>query len=343
MRRAVLAFVALAAAFARAEPPAETVPGVREAYHRVQEGFYDLEENKTLDRRELDLGRDLFFDARLSGSGTMSCATCHRPDKAWADGLPRGIGRDGVVLSRNTPSLYGLRRSRPTDFFWDGRAPKLEDALLGAIQNPLEMNRDRRSLDAFLRADPGYAPRFRALYGADGADAGKAATAIATFVKYAIPFAQTPFDRFGRDPSALDAAAQRGLVLFVGKAACLKCHFGPFLSDDYYHNTGLRPTPGVVDPGRYRVVRNPDMWGAFKTPPLRNAVFTAPYMHDGSLATLEDVVDFYSRGGDVTTGVDPEIRPLALTPAEKADLVAFLRALSAAPPDYPAPTAGAKR
>jgi cytochrome c peroxidase len=344
LRRAAFAAAVVVPTFlprpgAALPPDRETL----EAYHRLHEGHDDLEENSPKNPQELRLGRDLFFDKRLSRGGVMSCATCHRPDKAWSDGRPRAVGRDGRTLARKAPSLYILRRNHPRNFFWDGRAATLEDAVLTALKNPAEMDGRPEEIQAYLAASPDYARRFHEIYGKPPTT-DAAVVAVGRFIKDGIPLPLTPFDRFEAAPDALDAGARRGMILFAGKAACFRCHFGPYLSDDYYHNTGLRPAPGEPeDPGRYAVIPDPANWGAFKTPPLRNVALTAPYMHDGSLKTLADVVEFYDRGGDMSEGRDAAMQPLRLSAGEKSDLVAFLEALSApADSGYPA-RAGAAR
>lgn len=290
-------------------------------------GFFDLETNPVYRPGEAELGKRLFFDPRMAGDRKMSCATCHQPDKAWTDGLPRAKGLGGRELARNTPSLFNTVRNIPQNFFWDGRAQTLPDAIVTALQSRVEMNRDPKALAEEIRSIPEYEEAFRTLYGADAITPQNLARAISAFIKTEIVIGQTPFDRFGKDPHALDAAQKRGLMLFVSKARCLFCHAGPYFSDDSHHSNGLKPAPDLDDPGRFAIEADPVYWRAFKTPPLRNVALTAPYMHDGSLKTLEDVIEFYDRGGD-TPDRDEKIKELKLTPREKADLVAFLKALT---------------
>ncbi|MBI3554112.1 MAG: hypothetical protein HY077_16570 [Elusimicrobia bacterium] len=326
-----LAVCALICASAAAGPPEVAVDSqaVR-AYITLNSAFIDL--NTDLSRpatAEVELGRELFFDPRLSGNKAMSCATCHNPALAWADGLPRARGLNHQELSRNTPSLFNVFRNIAKPFAWDGKAKTMEDSVLTALESRLEMSRDPKQLIVELNRIPGYVERFSSVYGMAGITRENIAAAIVAFVKAEIRPGPTRFDEFGRDRGALTESERGGLKLFVGKARCQLCHTGIFFSDDFFHNVGLNPTPGVVDPGRYGVVPQREFWRSFRTPPLRNVSLTAPYMHDGSLKTLRDVVEFYDRGGDFAENRDPQIKPLSLTPKEKDDLVAFLNALTA--------------
>ncbi len=302
------------------------------AYLRIHSALINLNaEPPPPPSREIEIGRMLFFDPRLSANGAVSCATCHNPGLGWADGMRRARGLQQRELDRHTPSLFYVNRNviaPELTFFWDGRVRRLEEAVLAAIRNRLEMDRQPQELVASLNRIPAYVEGFLAVYGPAGITPPNVAKAIASFVKSAVRPEETPFDRFGRDPSALTPAQQRGLTLFAGKANCTKCHTGPFFSDDFFHNIGLRPGPGAVDPGRYAVTREARSWRAFRTPPLRNVAITPPYMHDGSIATLAEAVEFYDRGGDFAENRDPEVKPLGLSAGEKADLVAFLESLT---------------
>ena len=255
----------------------------------------------------------------------MSCATCHDPEKAWADGRKRALGRL-TELRRNTPSLYNGSRNLAINFFWDGRADRLDDAILEAMTSRAEMNLGAGGLER-LAGVPGYRRLQAAAFPGAAFTLRQAAQAIAAFVKAEVSVGLTPFDRFRDDASALGPCARRGLVLFVGKARCLECHAGPFFSDESFRRNGLAPDAALDDPGRYAVDADPSLWRAFKTPPLRNVALTAPYMHDGRLPTLEAVVEFYDRGGD-DLDADAALRSLGLASEEKADLVAFLEALT---------------
>lgn len=288
------------------------------------------------------LGRALFFDTRLSRSGTLACATCHDPRLGLADGLPVARGHAGQPLPRHTPSLVnvGLGQS----FFWDGRAASLEEQALQVIESPDEFDTTLAALTEVLRRDPWYPDAFAAAFPA-GLTGANILAALADFERSLLAF-DSPYDRWrGGDEHALAPAALRGLALFEGRARCTRCHAGPNFTDGGFHNTGV-PTE---DPGRIRVQRNVPFrtrpypffgnYKAFKTPTLRNVALSPPYFHDGSAATLAEVVRHYDVGGTSldTYGRSPDVRPLGLNEREIADLVAFLEALTSplavVPPD----------
>lgn len=269
----------------------------------------------------ISLGRTLFFDQRLSQHQNQSCATCHNPDLGFSDGLAKGLGTKGNRLDRNSPHLYNLAWSRV--LFWDGRVVTLEEQALGPIQAAGEMGMDLPGLVARLEAVPAYHELFTAAFGTPAIDAPRIATAIAAFERTIIAD-NTPFDRYMRgEEAALGPEAKRGLALFVGKANCIACHSGPNFTDDSFHNLGTKD----ADRGRAAIEAGALAERAFKTPGLRNTALTGPYLHDGSEASLEAVVRFYSRGGDAPTP-DPLMRKLDLTDQEVADVVAFLGALT---------------
>lgn len=272
--------------------------------------------------REVNLGRTLFFDPRLSFNQTQSCATCHNPQRGWGDGQTVSQGARGNRLSRNTPPLYNLAWNEL--FFWDGRAKSLEEQALAPITSPDEMNQPLDQLLPKLQGVPYYRQEFQAVYGSQGITAETLAQALAAFERSLI-VNDTALDRFVQgDQQALTPAQQRGKQLFEGKARCVKCHDGANLTDGGFHNLGLKGP----DPGRQAVTQDATLQGAFKTPSLRNAALTAPYMHDGSLLSLEQVIEFYDRGGDERATADSEMQPLKLSKAEQADLQAFLQALT---------------
>jgi cytochrome c peroxidase len=272
------------------------------------------------------LGRRLFFDPVLSRDSTVSCASCHQPGRAFTDRRTRAKGIGGRVGRRNVPAL--LNRGYGSSFAWDGRGSTLAAQALRAIQDPAEMGLPVSAALDRLGRDPGYAGAFRAASGKPltGDDLGEA---LAAYVR-SIRAGDSGFDRFvAGDSTALSPLARQGLALFQGRARCDRCHTGPLLSDEKFHNTGVAwRRGGFVDTGRFEVTRQAGDQGAFKTPTLREVARTAPYMHDGSLATLEAVVDFYVRGGNPNPSLDPAIRPIPLSIAERTALVAFLRALT---------------
>jgi cytochrome c peroxidase len=263
-----------------------------------------------LTAEKVSLGQQLFFDKRLSADGTLSCASCHDPERAFADGLAVAHGIHGTSGMRNSPSLVeaGFNRS----FFWDGRASTLEGQVLQPIFNPKELGLTEAELEAKTRLK-----------------AEDVSAALASYVR-TIRSTNSRYDRFQRgDNSALTELEQAGLQVFRGKGRCAGCHAGPDLTDGQFHNTGVAWQRGrFTDEGRYSVTLNERDHGAFKTPTLREISKTSPYMHDGSIATLEEVVDYYNRGGRRNPQLDRRVRPLNLSSGEKAALVAFLKTLN---------------
>lgn len=277
-----------------------------------------------LTEAKVELGAMLFFEPRLSGSNMMSCATCHHPKRGFSDGEPLFIGDHGNTGPRATPTAQNLAWN--TTFFWDGRAGSLEDQALMPIRSLQEMNQEVQQLLEELRR-AGYYPYFKKAFGKGAvmtpANIGKA---IASFERTLVSV-NAPFDRYIEgDRTALTASQLRGKHLFETKAQCTTCHFGPNFTDDGFHNIGI----DTLDTGRYKVVPIPAMKYAFKTPGLRDVAFRAPYFHDGSAATLEDVLDVYDQGGASYMRDMPNlgIQPLGLTGQEKEDVVAFLEALT---------------
>jgi cytochrome c peroxidase len=269
------------------------------------------------------LGRKLFFDPILSHDNTVACASCHRPDHGFAsqDAKPVGIG--GRMARRRAPSLFN--RAYGTAFFWDGRTGTLEEQALEPIANPDEMGSTVADAVERLKADTGYKERFAAAF-TDGVTPANLGKAIASFERTLLR-GDSPVDKFREqgDRTAVSDAVRHGLWLYESKGQCWRCHTGKNFTDESFHNTGV--TWGGNDLGRYAVTKKEVDRGRYKTPSLRGVGLTGPYMHDGSLKTLEDVVEFYNKGGTVNPHLDPAIRPLNLTNAEKADLVAFLKAL----------------
>ncbi len=284
--------------------------------------YYPVPESNALTEAKVGLGRRLFFDPLLSADRSIACASCHRPERAFSDTVALSVGLHGRT-GRNAPSI--VNRAYGRTFFRDGRAASLEATVLQPIQSPVEMDLALSELVARLRGDPSYAGRFTEAF-EDGVTRRNVARALASYVR-TLRSGNAPIDRYlVGDPSALSVAAKAGFALFAGKANCVACHVGPTLSDEEFHNTGV--FVGSSDLGRFRVSRREADRGAFRTPTLRNVSLTAPYMHDGSLATLEEVIEFYDGGGNENPHLDPEIRPLGLTSEEKTQLLAFLRALT---------------
>lgn len=286
----------------------------------------------------VELGRMLFFDPRLSGAANMSCATCHNPMFGWSDGLPTARGNAGRVLPRATPSVLNLAYGGL--FMWDGRMPTLEAQALGPIQSDGEMNMPMPVLIDRLVGIESYQRAFEAAYPGEGITPVTIGSALAAFERTLVAD-DTPFDRWlAGDRKALTAEQKLGFEIFTSpqRGNCETCHAAPTFSDDGFHNIGLASFGGPhPDRGRFtqKPIRIVD--GAFKTPMLRGVALTAPYFHDGSAATLEDVVEHYARGGEVKTNLSPNMKPLELDAREKRALVAFLESLTPEPKRFTLP------
>ena len=270
-----------------------------------------------------DLGERLFFDPLLSATQDLACASCHRPEHAFADVTATSEGVFGRRTTRNAPSL--LNAAYGTSFFWDGRTRTLEEQVVQPIIEPNEMGLPLPALVGRLRERPEYQEAFRTAFDSE-ATAETLAWALASYIR-TLRSGDSSADRYAAgDPDALDADARAGFKLFREEARCVECHIGPLLTDEGFHNTGVGW--GTGDLGRFEATGDRADRGKFNTPSLRNVALTAPYMHDGSLATLEDVVDFYTDGGRPNPYLDRELHPLRLTDDEKTSLVAFLRSLT---------------
>lgn len=280
---------------------------------------------------KIALGKQLYFDKRLSKDNTVSCASCHAPEKGYSNGERFATGVGGAKGGRSAPSVINSAYYRAQ--FWDGRAATLEEQALGPIANPIEMALSIEDAVDRLNKIEGYRTQFQKVFGTD-ATPDAIAKAIAAYERTIIS-GNAPYDRFkAGDKDALSEAAERGRKLFFGKANCAACHSGPNFSDNSYHNIGIGMDSDEPDQGRVAFSKLGGDTGAFKTPSLREIHRTAPYMHDGSLKTLEDVVEHYAKGGIANDWLDEEIFPLRLTDQDKADLVTFMKE-GLASPDYP--------
>ncbi|HEY7533302.1 MAG TPA: cytochrome c peroxidase [Nitrospiraceae bacterium] len=279
--------------------------------------------------QKVELGKQLYFDTRLSKNNSVSCAFCHNPGTGFADARQVSIGAFGTAGGRQAPTVYN------TAFiplqFWDGRAGSLEEQAIGPIHNPIEMAETHETVVPKIAKIAGYQKQFRAVFGKD-VSLQSIAEAIAAFER-TIVSQNSAFDKYViGERAAMDEAAVRGMDLFKGKARCILCHNGPNFTDNRFHNLGV-PQVGPLkeDLGRYQISRAAKDKGAFKTPTLRSIVETAPYMHDGAFKTLEEVIDFLNAGGGGGENLSPLMKPLNLTSEEKTDLLAFLKALTGAP------------
>lgn len=323
-------------------------------------------EGNPLTRKKIELGRKLFFDRRLSLNGTQSCAMCHVPEQGFTNNeLATAVGLEGQIVGRNAPTLYNV--GYKTRMFHDARESTLEQQAWQPMVNPVEMaNPSIGWVIAKLRELKDYDSLFEAAFGDRDVTMNSVAEALASYQRTLL-VANSPFDRwhFGDEEDALDASAKRGFELFTGRASCSSCHLigedYALFTDDGLHNTGtgyeramgeapgprrVALAPGIFaevsaenvavvsnlgagnDLGRYEVTGNVNDRWHYKTPTLRNVALTAPYMHDGSMLTLDDVVAFYNRGGVPNPLQDTRIRPLGLSAQDKADLLAFLESLT---------------
>jgi cytochrome c peroxidase len=269
------------------------------------------------------LGRRLFFDPILSLDRTVSCASCHEPDHGFASREAKPLGVGGRRAARNAPPVFN--RAFGSTHFWDGRAPTLEAQVLFPIENPDEMGLPLEQAVARLAADAGYRELFEAAGGAPSREL--LASSIAEFLRRLV-VGDSPIDHFRAAKTELTPLERRGLWLFESKGRCWRCHSGPNFSDESFHDTGVGVVDGEPEPGRFAVTKERADRGRFKTPTLRMVARTAPYMHDGSLATLEDVIRYYARGGNKNDNLDPLLLPVELSDDDVAALVALLQALS---------------
>lgn len=273
------------------------------------------------------LGRQLFFDPRLSASGIVSCGTCHNPAFSWGDGLPRAVGHGMKTLGRRTPTILNVAFGGP--FMWDGRFETLEDQALGPITSPDEMNMPAGDLLGRLKSVDAYRTGFEKAYPKEGLTAVTIASAIAEFERTVVS-PPAPFDRWvSGESTAISDAAKRGFITFNTKAACSKCHSGWRFTDDSFHDIGVKDK----DVGRGALKDFTDitpLQHAFKTPTLRDADRRGPFLHDGSAASLASVIDLYDSGGlERRESLSEDIKPLKLSSKEKQELAEFMKTLTA--------------
>ena len=280
--------------------------------------------DNALTEARAQLGRRLFFDKRLSRTNDIACATCHLHEAAFSDPKPVSAGVEQRQGTRNAPALVNLAWGR--SFFWDGRAATLEEQAGKPIENPLEMDLPIADAVARVAAAPDYTGAFEAAYDGPVTEASLR-KAIASFVRVLVS-AASPYDRHLRgDDSAFGEAERRGETIFSSdRGGCFHCHPSGSLTNEGYFNNGSYAQGG--DTGRQMVTGRTGDLGKFKVPDLRNIAVSAPYMHDGSFATLDDVIDHYARGGSGSPTTDPSIQPLTLSPDDRADLRAFLESLT---------------
>ena len=288
--------------------------------------YRPIPEDNPVTVAKVRLGKKLFGDKLLSRDRSLACKGCHQPKKAFTDGRAKAVGVYGRQGPRSVPSL--VNRAYGRAFFWDGRTSTLEEQVVKPIESESEMDMTLDEAVERIQGKKRYRRLFQQAFGGDP-NSEDLARALASYVR-TIYSGDSPFDRYiyGKR-GALTEQQRRGLRVFRGKGSCTACHIGPTFSDEEFHNTGVAWREGKLqDEGRFAISGEQDDQGAFKTPTLREVTRTAPYMHDGSLATLVDVIDFYGDGGRKNPHLDEEIRPLKFTEQEKSDLLAFLRTLS---------------
>lgn len=281
----------------------------------------------SLTLQKVDLGRDLFFDKRLSVDGTVSCASCHDPATAFAGRDTLAIGVKNQIGTRNAPTILNSVFSKT--YFWDGRASTLEEQAKQPLLNSTEMGMaTEAALVARLSSIDDYRQRFRRIFPRGGITLDNVAIAIAAYERTLLS-KDSPFDRFMEgDRNAVTDNQKKGWELFKGKAQCIDCHpytkSSPFFTDSKFYNTGI----SMSELGRFLVTQKPGDIGAFKTPTLRDIELTWPYMHDGSIKTLLDVMKFYNQGGGKNSNLDAKLQPLHLTDEEMNCIVEFMRSLT---------------
>jgi cytochrome c peroxidase len=319
-----------------------------------------------LTRAKIELGRQLYFDPRLSRDGTISCASCHHPDTGYGRDTQFGVGINGQKGGRNSPVSYNRILSKAQ--FWDGRAASLEEQAKGPIANPIEMGYTHEECVAGLKKVPGYVMQFAKVFPQEGLTIDNVAKAIASFERTLVS-GPSPADywepvrsfeaQYKNDPAQISAlkeedpeeferyeelkrisaahpmsdAAKRGRDLFFSeKGGCTGCHAGANFTDEQYHNLGVGMEKAMPDLGRFDQTKAAKDRGAFKTPTVRNVARSAPYMHDGSQKTLEDVVEWYAKGGHPNPGLSEKVKKLNLTDQDKKDLVEYMKSLTGAFP-----------
>ncbi|HJS87026.1 MAG TPA: cytochrome c peroxidase [Acetobacteraceae bacterium] len=272
-----------------------------------------------------NLGRALFFDTRLSGSQTMSCASCHQPGLGWSDGRPRPVDDDGQPMAMRTPTL--IDDAWTPLLGWDGKFADIEAVTRTVLRYGGTMNLDEEIALKRIAADPEYARAFAEAFPDHRISGRNLAAAIATFERLIVTKGDAPFDRWiAGEEDAISPAAKRGFDLFNGRARCSACHSGWTFTDGSFHDVG-NPIANYIGRGRY-FPTSQKLKYAFKTPTLRGVAERGPYMHDGSMRTLTEVIDLYDRGGIPRPSRADVIKPLHLTQAERSDLLAFLKTLS---------------
>jgi cytochrome c peroxidase len=335
---------ALRAAYSRpaAEWPAPTVdsaarPHFRELGELPRSPVAHTDSLKPL----IELGKTLFFDPRLSGSGQISCSSCHDPERSFTDNRSTSVGHGHRLGKRNAPSLLNVWAVAPAPLFWDGRAATLEEQALMPVDDTLEMHQAVKKLPRKINGIKGYRPLFKQAYGTETIDGQRIAHALATFQR-SLQGRRSRFDRFlGGHPEVFTDQEVLGLHLFRTKARCINCHNGPLFTDNQFHNDGLTYYGRELqDLGRYTVTQKPDDVGRFRTPSLREVMRTRPWMHNGLFDEMDGVLNMYNAGmprvkrkagqenDPLFPVTSPLLKPLGLSELEKEALIAFLNSIT---------------
>jgi len=331
---ALTVVVLLAGCTPQEEPPpaweaANPLVPLPESPLGIESKLADLPDPPTPER--VRLGRWLYFDARLSADGTIACDSCHHPENAFSEVTPVSTGIDGQQGGRKSPSFINQAWTLYPHFFWDGRASSLEEQALGPMANPIEMGNTVEGMLQTVSQISGYGPYFEAAFGSEEVTKERVAKAIADYERTRMS-GNSLWDqwRSGRDESAVSEDVKQGHELFFDKAGCNQCHLGQNFTDSTFHNLGVGwdgESEEFADEGRFAVTQQEVDRGAFKTPTLRDITKHPPYMHDGSVPTLREVVELYNQGGHPNPQLDPKIKPLDLTDGEIDQLVALMEAL----------------
>lgn len=289
-----------------------------------------VEKQKDSLKNTIELGKALFFDTRLSGSGKISCATCHQPELNWTDGKEKSVGHEGVITKRNAPTIANSWFYKK--LFWDGRARDLQDQAFAPIISEVEMHSEMPDVMMKLRRIKGYRELFKKAWGDEGINPDRMTEAIAIFEK-TIVSAKSRFDKFLEgDKKALTISELKGLHLFRTKAKCMNCHYGPMFTDNSFHNIGFSGN----DAGYYKVTHRDADSGKFKTPSLRDVMKTGPWMHDGRQTDMLVIIEALNRA-DRQEPANPLLKPLGLSRKEIKNLLAFLYAISEPPAAFQKP------
>jgi cytochrome c peroxidase len=302
-------------------PPAPPLPATPQPLPELK-----TPEDNPMTAEKVNLGKQLFFDKRLSKDGSASCETCHLPDKGWADGLPVSTKVGGAKNTRHSPTLWNVGYNEK--WYWDGRAETLEKQIDAAWKG--QMGADPAQIAGNIAKVAGYAVQFKTVFNGDPSP-DSIVKALAAFVR-TLRSGDAPWDKYEKgDKKAVAEDAVRGWELFRNKAGCAACHAPPLFTDNGFHDTGIGFDKPEPDLGRGKITNNAKEEGAFKTPTLRSVTTQPPFFHDGRAATIEEAVDFMLAGGikDKNKNLDPKLKPVKLSKTERDDLLAFIKSLEA--------------